>query len=835
MKKLLSILLVLSLLLCSMLTLASCDIGKDDEECTAHKDKNGDGKCDNCKEKIPLEIPTDPEKVVANLDKIDAHYDYITDEDELAEFLGDAEIDANITALVQAGTDDGAFFIIFYCASKSDASAVEDGFLAFVEDNSELLEEMYDIDSFISEKSGKLYYWGDKALLRAAMTGKYSSSAKLPEGEKCNHTDKNSDGMCDNCGYQLSDVPAPTVTDPGVIIDRLRTAGADADLFYKSESEFADMIEEFDFTAKVGSIIRASIGGNDGIFVFFCASEEDAKLAEQQFYAFIERNSDDINEELDLNLYRGYVSGVAFCWGHTDAIAVINGDTSIKFEQNYPQPAPPPEGGNTTENIPTGYDIIGELLSDAGAQVFTHYGYYFENYFPGINLDDRVDILIESYAEGNNFLFVFVCYNSDCANYLMNDFYYYLEDIGYTYNGVDVSDYTVDVYENLCYFGNRIMAEVSKGNKSISLDPPAISPENYDDPGEISDALSNAGAVVNVKSTWDYDFSTYINSLGIYSGVNSYLEAFVRGGEVLYVFFCDDYDTAADVCNTLFRYIENNPEQFIEYSIEDYDYDIIDNRLYFGPRYAIEVAKGTSNLHLGSSGGEVYDSYSIYDKLYYDFAFYPSTLSYSDRNELLSRWCITAGVNDLVATRQDAGYAYNMYSLICYNDLEAMKAMSQLLAYNAIYPGDLDPYGIYVMERRGNVVHFGSKRLVACITADFEEPYLRLVNTGYSCRLYATETDVSTYANKAGGYYRDTLAESLAVVFTADQPSSGNMITIAYCIDESAAQTVASIYSQDYSNNYEYYNSYGYYLEIVIDGTTVYYGTYDAYLQACGK
>jgi hypothetical protein len=177
-----------------------------------------------------------------------------------------------------------------------------------------------------------------------------------------------------------------------------------------------------------------------------------------------------------------------------------------------------------------------------------------------------------------------------------------------------------------------------------------------------------------------------------------------------------------------------------------------------------------------------------------------------------------------------------MYSLVCYNELEAMKAMSQFLAYNAVYPDNIDPYGIYIMERCGNVVHFGLKRLVTAVTAAYEDPYMRLTEAGYSVSIHRTETEITNYSRNISSYYADTLIESITAAIDADVIAKRKFVNITYCIDENAAENVAQIYSRFYSENISYYDYYyGSDIQIIIDGTTVYFGTSTGISEACNK
>ncbi len=185
MKKIISLILALSLALSVLFTLTSC-FGGDDS----------DGKD---KEKEKETVPQDPEDAIEFLEYNRFMTSVLENGDsgfeENMSFYG---IDPESVSLILSGfTVSGEYVTLFYCEDKKSAKIVAESFLDALVENSPLFGE--------EDKcgySGKVAWIGYPDVLEAACK-------KLP----CKvHTDDNGDNMCDRCNKTMSsydDEPLP--------------------------------------------------------------------------------------------------------------------------------------------------------------------------------------------------------------------------------------------------------------------------------------------------------------------------------------------------------------------------------------------------------------------------------------------------------------------------------------------------------------------------------------------------------------------------------------------------------------------------------------------------
>lgn len=487
MKKLLSILLVLSLLLCSMLSLASCDLGegKDDED-----------------DKTAESMPTKTSALIKNLNKAGLEYDEL-DEEGLADFLETIGSEASITDVIECYAGNGQYFIIVFCDSKSDATDVKNAIAAFVEENAEEYEneEGFDLKNFELKKEGNLVWWGHKDIVKAAMTGKYS--AKNPNGG----------------GVGGGDVAITVPTDPDEIIALLNEAGCPM-VDISDANETKQFTDRFYITADVTAVIMASLRNNHGAFIIFCSSNSEALKAQNDFH-LTKNKYPELFDGIDCDGYRSEVKGNIFYWGHADVVNVAQGQKGITLGDGSSG------GGGNADIAKRDPDYVYHLIIQAGCNNvdMTDDESQARNFLEGLGITADVETIIMAALSDGVGAYIFFCSSHDAAITMYDGLANAIKENPEDFGSMDPDDIIFEVNGCEVYWGYSDIIRVARGETGIDLGgielpiipvPPVSIPEL--DHVRSLDEIVNSGKLYVAVSPDFYPFA-YKDDYGNLAGV----------------------------------------------------------------------------------------------------------------------------------------------------------------------------------------------------------------------------------------------------------------------------------------------------------------------------
>ena len=430
MKKLLSILLVLSLLLCSMLTLASCDLDNNKEE----EDESAES------------MPTKTSALIKNLNKAGLEYDEL-DEEGLANFLETIGSEASITDVIECYAENGQYFIIVFCDSKSDATDVKNAISAFVEENAEEYEheEGFDLKNFELKKEGNLVWWGHKDIVKAAMTGKYS--AKKPSGG----------------GAGGGDVAITVPTDPDEIIALLNEAGCPM-VDISDANETKQFTDRFYITADVTAVIMASLRNNHGAFIIFCSSNSEALKAQNDFH-LTKNKYPEIFEGIDCEGYRSEVKGNIFYWGHSDVVNVAQGQKGITLGDGSSG------GGGNADIAKRDPDYVYRLIYLAGCNNIdmTDNESQARSFVERMGIYTDVETIIMAALNDGVGAYIFFCSSHDAAITMYDGLANAIKENPEDFGSMDPEDIIFEVNGCEVYWGYADIIRVARGEGGIDL------------------------------------------------------------------------------------------------------------------------------------------------------------------------------------------------------------------------------------------------------------------------------------------------------------------------------------------------------------------------------